>query len=308
MTSHELRMEAGIGPGKEAKKRARRRLTLAVFPTVGPISLWIVIFVLAPVAVILYFSFLTMGSGGEVVPGLSLANYRFLFTSSSQFGQAIFRSLSYAFLTNVACLLIGYPMAYWIARNGGRFKSLLLFMVIAPSWSCYIVRIYALKQLIGFPGILNNLLLNLGLLSTPFNILYTPTSVVLGLIYIWLPFMVLPIYASLEGINPALLEASLDLGATPVRQFLTVTLPLTKGGIIGGTILTFIPALGDWLVPQLIGGNKVWMAGNLIENYFLVIGNIYIAASMAVFLTATVVLIIYMCIKLGGEAAMERIV
>jgi spermidine/putrescine transport system permease protein len=308
MSSPELGLEAHDAPAQKVKKPFLRRVNLPILPTVGPISLWILIFVLAPVVVILCFSFFTVGPAGELVHGFSLANYRFLFLGTSQFGRAILRSITYALITNLACLVIGYPMAYWIARYGGRFKSLLLFLVIAPSWSCYIVRIYALKQLIGFPGILNNFLLKYGVLSSPFNILYTPTAVVLGLIYIWLPFMVLPIYASLEGINPALFEASLDLGATPARQFLTVTLPLTKGGILGGTILTFIPALGDWLVPLLIGGNKVWMAGNLIENYFLVIGNISIAASMAVFLTATVILMIYMCIKIGGEEAMERIV
>lgn len=170
------------------------------------------------------------------------------------------------------------------------------------------MRIYALKQLIGSPGLLNDFLLNIGLISSPINMLYSPTAVVIGLIYIWLPFMVLPIYASLEGINPALLEASIDLGASPWTRFLTITLPLSKGGIFGGTILTFIPALGDWLVPLLIGGNKVWMAGNLIQHYFVVRGNLAVGASMAVVLTATVVLLIYMFIKLGGEDAVERIV
>lgn len=257
--------------------------------------------------VIVYFSFLTTGPSGDIVPGFSLKNYWFLFLGGSDYGEAILRSLFYALITNMVCLGIGYPTAYWIVRYGGRFKSLLLFLVIAPSWSCYVVRIYALKQLVGYPGVLNNFFLNLGLISSPINILYTPTAVVIGLIYIWLPFMLLPIYASLEGIDPALLEASLDLGATPGWQFLTVTLPLSKGGIFGGTILTFIPALGDWLVPLLIGGNKVWMAGNLIEHYFVVRGNLPIGSSMAVILTATVVLLIYLCIKLGGEEAVERI-
>jgi len=296
-----------MGLGKKARKFLTTKLNLPVLPTAGPISLWIVLFVFAPIGVIVYFSFLTTGPSGDIVPGFSLKNYAFLLLGGSGYGEAILRSLFYALVTNIVCLCIGYPTAYWIVRYGGRFKSLFLFLVIAPSWSCYVVRIYALKQLVGSPGVLNNFLLNLGLISTPFNILYTPTAVVVGLIYIWLPFMLLPIYASLEGIDPALLEASLDLGATPGWQFLTVTLPLSKGGIFGGTILTFIPALGDWLVPLLIGGNKVWMAGNLIEHYFVVRGNLPIGSSMAVVLTATVVLLIYLCIKLGGEEAVERI-
>jgi spermidine/putrescine transport system permease protein len=279
-----------------------------ILPTLGPISAWIALFVLAPVGVIIYFSFLPADMASDITTGVSLKNYWLLLAGDTDYGNAILRSVLYAFITNIACLAIGYPTAYWIARYGGKFKALLLFLVIAPSWSCYLVRIYALKQLVGYPGILNDFLLNLGIISSPMNLLYTPTAVVFGLIYIWLPFMVLPIYASLEGINPALLEASLDLGASPRWQFWTVTLPLSKGGIFGGTILTFIPALGDWLVPLLIGGNKVWMAGNLIEHYFIVRGNLAIGSSMAVILTAAVVLLIYMCIKLGGEEAVERIV
>jgi spermidine/putrescine transport system permease protein len=279
-----------------------------ILPTLGPISLWIALFVFAPVGVIIYFSFLPADSAGEIAAGVSLKNYWLLLTGDTDYGKAILRSVLYAFITNMVCLGIGYPTAYWIARYGGRFKALLLFLVIAPSWSCYLVRIYALKQLVGYPGILNDFLLHLGVISSPINMLYTSTAVVFGLIYIWLPFMVLPIYASVEGINPALLEASLDLGASPGWQFWTVTLPLSKGGIFGGTILTFIPALGDWLVPLLIGGNKVWMAGNLIQHYFIVRGNLAIGSSMAVILTAAVVLLIYMCIKLGGEDAVERIV
>lgn len=308
MPSPKTGLKIKEGLGKKVKEFLITKVNLLVLPTLGPISLWIVLFVFAPVAVIVYLSFLTTGPFGEIVHRFSLENYAFLFLGGGQYVKAVLRSLFYAFITNMVCLGIGYPTAYWIARYGGRFKALLLFLVIVPSWSCYVVRIYALKQLVGYPGILNDFFLNLNLISSPINILYTPAAVVVGLIYIWLPFMVLPIYASLEGIDPALLEASLDLGATPGSQFLTVTLPLSKGGIFGGTILTFIPALGDWLVPLLIGGNKVWMAGNLIEHYFVVRGNLAIGASMAVVLTATVVLLIYMFIKLGGEEAVERIV
>jgi len=291
-----------------SKMGMKIKTNLHLLPTVGPVSIWILLFIFAPVAVIVFISFLASGQAGEILPRFSIENYRHLLFGGSEYGRAVLRSIFYAFVTNMVCLCVGFPMAYWISKYGGKFKALFLFLVIVPSWSCYIVRIYALKQLVGFPGILNNFLLNLGLISSPVNILYTPAAVVLGLIYIWLPFMVLPIYASLEGINPALLEASLDLGATPRWQFFTVTLPLTKGGIFGGTILTFIPALGDWLVPLLIGGNRVWMAGNLIQHFLVVRGKIAMAASMAVILTAAVVLLIYMFIKLGGEESMERIV
>ncbi|MBN2322168.1 MAG: ABC transporter permease [Spirochaetes bacterium] len=285
----------------------KKKANLSALPVVGPLSIWILLFVLMPLAVIFIISFLGRDITGSIIPSFSLDNYRLLFSEGSEYAKAILRSILFAFATNVACLIIGYPMAYWIVKHGGRFKPLLLLLVIVPSWSCYIVRIYALKQLVGYPGILNNFFLKIHLLASPVEILYTAPAVVLGLIYIWLPFMVLPVYASLEGINPALLEASVDLGATPAARFLTVTLPLSKGGIFGGTILTFIPAFGDWLVPLLMGGNKVWMAGNFIAHYFIVIGDLPLGSSMTVFLTAAIVLMIYLCIKLGGEEAIERI-
>ena len=205
------------------------------------------------------------------------------------------------------CLLIGYPLAYWIAKSGGKFKTFFVFLVVAPSWSCYVIRVYALKMVLGNPGALNSILLRLGLVSSPLEILYTPGAVLVGLIYIWLPFMVLPIYAALEGLDPSVLEAATDLGATPLHRFFTVTLPLTKGGIFAGTILTSIPALGDWLVPYIIGGNQTWMAGNYIQYYFITRGDFSTGSSMAVTLTAIITLIIYLFIKFGGEEALERI-
>ncbi|UCB44813.1 MAG: ABC transporter permease [Spirochaetota bacterium] len=289
------------------RKFLTKKLNLSAFPVVGPISIWILLFVLMPLAVIFIISFLGRDIKGSIVPSFSLDNYRLLFSEGSEYAKSILRSILFAFATNAACLIIGYPMAYWIVKYGGKIKPFLLLLVIVPSWSCYVVRIYALKQLIGYPGIINNFLLNIGLVSSPIEILYTPHAVILGLIYIWLPFMVLPIYASLEGIDPSLLEASVDLGATPAERFLTITLPLSKGGIFGGTILTFIPAFGDWIVPLLLGGNKVWMAGTYIAHYFIVMGDLPLGSSMTVFLTTAIVLMIYICIKLGGEQAIERI-
>jgi spermidine/putrescine transport system permease protein len=155
---------------------------------------------------------------------------------------------------------------------------------------------------------INSILLNLKIISEPIDIMYTPLIVVIGLIFTWLPFMVLPIYASLEGLNQSLLEASLDLGASPLERFLTIILPLTKGGIFAGTILVFIPSLGEWLIPALLGGAKIMMAGNLVTLHFITAGNIPAGSSIAAVLTAIIILIIYLFTKLGGEEALERIV
>ncbi len=278
----------------------------AYLPYVGPTSVWIVLFVIAPLGFIFYFSFLSVGPSGQITYAFTLKNYLALFRGL--YGMIFLRTLLFASVTNMICLLIGYPLAYLIVQHRGKSKILLLFLVIMPSWTLYLIRLYALKTLVGSTGLINSALLNLGLISSPLEILYTPSAVVIGLIYTWLPFMVLPIYASLEGLDPSLLEAAEDLGATPLRRFFTVTLPLTKGGIFAGTILTFIPALGDWLSPLLLGGAKVMMAGSLVEHYFIKVGNIPAGSSIASALAAVVLLIIYLSMKLGGEEALERII
>lgn len=275
-------------------------------PYVGPISLWSVVFIIGPLVVIFFYSLLSVSSTGEILNTFTLKHYRALLDTN--YIVVLIRTLTYAFGTNVVCLLIGYPLAYWIVKYGGKWKILLIFLIILPSWTCYLIRIYALKTLIAYNGLINRFLLDLEVLSSPIDILYTPNAVVLGLIFTWLPFMILPIYASLDGLDRSLLEASLDLGATPIQRFFTVTLPLTKGGIFAGTILVFIPALGEWLIPWLLGGAKVMMAGNLVTLHFITAGNIPAGSSIAAVLTATIILIIYLCIKLGGEEALERIV
>jgi spermidine/putrescine transport system permease protein len=155
---------------------------------------------------------------------------------------------------------------------------------------------------------LNSFLLSIKLISAPLEILFTPTAVLIGLVYTWLPFMILPLYASLEGLNPRLLEAAEDLGATPFQTFIKVTLPLTKGGLIAGSILVFIPSLGDWLVPHFLGGGKVMMAGSLVAYHFMEVGNIPVGSSLAVSLSTIVILALYVLIKVGGKGALERIV
>jgi spermidine/putrescine transport system permease protein len=273
---------------------------------VAPVSVWVVLFVFAPLVIVVYYSFVSTEAFGTIIPTLTLKNYEYVFHSA--LGRILARSLIYAMLANMACLLMGYPMAYWIATQGGKFKAFFVFLVVVPSWTCYIIRVYAAKMVLEESGLLNNIFLRLDLISSPLEMLYTPGAVLLGLAYIWLPFMVLPIYAALDGLDPSVLEAAADLGATPLHRFFTVTLPLTKGGIFAGTILTSIPALGDWLVPYILGGNKKWMAGNYVQYYFVVRGDFSIGSSMAVALTATVILMIYLFTKLGGEEALERII
>lgn len=290
----------------DAGKKKKKIFSLDVPLYLGPIIIIVVVFVFAPLLIILFFSFLKSGPYGEILYEFTLKNISAILGGG--YGGVFLNSFYLAFQTNVICILLGYPLAYYIARYGGRWKVLLIFMIVIPSWVAYLIRLYALKTIAGNKGIINSVLLNLGVISDPIDILYTPFIVMVGLVYTWLPFMVLPLHASLEGLDPSLLEAAADLGAHPVRRFFRVTLPLTRSGIIAGSILVFIPTLGDWLVPALLGGSKVMMVGNLVANQFTVAGNIPAGSSLALMLAATLILILYLAIKWGGKEAMEKLV
>jgi spermidine/putrescine transport system permease protein len=291
--------------GNAAKKK-KKKFPLEVPLYLGPITIMVFLFVLAPLLIILFFSFLKTGPYGEIVYEFTLKNIFAILGGG--YGGVFLTSLYLAFQTNVICILVGYPIAYYIARYGGSWKVMLISMIVIPSWVAYLIRLYAFKTIVGNKGIINNFLLNLGIISDPLEILYTPFIVMVGLVYTWLPFMVLPLHATLEGLEPSLLEAATDLGANPVRRFFRVILPLTRGGLIAGSILVFIPTLGDWLVPALLGGSKVMLVGNLVAEKFTIAGNIPAGSSLAVMLAATLILILYLAIKWGGREAMERLV
>jgi spermidine/putrescine transport system permease protein len=272
----------------------------------GPMMFIIAVFVFAPLLIIFLFSFLTSGPYGEIVYSFTTDNFQAAL--GSKYGAIFYRSILLAFQTNLLCILIGYPIAYYIARYGGKWKTLLLFLIIIPSWSSYLIRLYALKTLMGRTGLINTFLMNMDIISQPLGMLFTPYAVMVGLVYAWLPFMILPIHASIEGLDPSLLEAAFDLGARPVRRFFRVTLPLTKGGLLAGSILVFIPSVGEWLVPHIFGGSKVMMAGSLVAQKFTMVGNIPQGSSLAIMLAATLILILYLIIKWGGKDAMEKMI
>lgn len=286
---------------QKVRRYAARRQHL---PYVGPFTVWNSLFIAIPLLIVVYLSFLTSGPAGEVIGRYTLENYRKLV--KLQYGVIFLRTLGYDVATTLICLLLGYPLAYWITRKKGMWKHLLLFLLILPLWTLYLIRLYALKTIMARGGLLNSLLLWLHVSESPIPMLYNPFAVLLGLVYIWLPFMVLPIYSALDGLDPALLESALDLGASPASRFVTVVLPLTKGGIYAGIILVFIPSLGDWVVPVLMGGGKSLFAANLIELHAIHTGNIVTGCSMAVPLVVTVTVLIYLGIKVAGEEVLER--
>ena len=256
----------------DARKREKRKLALEISAYLSPIIIIVVLFVFAPLAIILFFSFLESGQYGQIIYSFTFENVGAVLGGG--YSKIFLQSVYLAFQTNLLCILFGYPIAYYITRFGGKWKTLWIFLVIVPSWSSYLIRLYALKTIIGTRGTINSLLMNLGIISEPIQILYTHFAVTMALVFAWLPFMILPIYAALEGLDRSVLEAATDLGATPFRRFFRVTLPLTRGGLLAGSILVFIPTVGEWLVPHIFGGSKIMMAGSLVAHKFTAVGNI----------------------------------
>jgi spermidine/putrescine transport system permease protein len=205
------------------------------------------------------------GIYGGVEPGLTLAHYTRFF--DPLYLQVLQRTFAWSIACTVICLLLGYPVAYVIARSR-RWRTLLLFLVVLPFWTSFLVRTFAMIFLMRDTGLINSWMLKLGVVQEPLTILYTPFAVMTGLVYGFLPFMILPIYASLEKLDPSLLEAAEVLGARPAARFRRVTLPLSMPGVVAGSLLVFIPALGSFLTSDLLGGAKQVMIGNLVQNQF----------------------------------------
>ncbi len=240
-----------------------RRPPLSVIPALG----WFLWFFLIPLSIVLVYSFAQKGTYGGVVFNFSIDNY--LRATDPIYLNILWNSVKLATLTSVSCLLIGFPMAYVMATSSPAVRNALLILVVIPFWTNFVVRAYALKVLFGETGPVNSAALSLGLLSEPFVFANTSFAVWLGMVTNYLPFMVLPLYVSLEKFDFSLLEAARDLGAPPRRVLTRVLLPLTKPGIVTGTIFVFTPALGEFVIPDLLGGAKTMLVGNLITEQFL---------------------------------------
>lgn len=232
-----------------------------------PTNLYLLVFMILPLILVVVLSFLARGNYGNIVYKFNITNYTRLF--DTLYLKILGYSLQVGLETTIISLLVGYPLAYYIARSPARQRSLLLFLILLPFWTNFIIRIYAWIMILRGEGFLNTFLQWLGVIQEPLNILYTPTAVLIGMVYEFLPFMVLPLYTSLEKIAQAQLEAAADLGAPPWKTFLRVTLPLSVPGMIAGTILVLIPAMGMFVVPDLMGGAKTMLIGNVVRNQFL---------------------------------------
>lgn len=262
-----------------------------------PARLWTALFLAAPLAIVVVYSLLTRGDIGGVETPWSLESYTRLI--DPLYLGILWRSVWIAAVSTVACAILGFPLALFIAR-AGRHKNLYLQLVLLPFWTSFLIRTYAWIFLLRDTGLINTVLLSLHIVAKPLPLLYNDGAILVGLIYNFLPFFVLPMYATLERLDPALVEAAADLGATPRRTLWRVIVPVSKPGIVAGAVLVFIPCLGAYLTPDLLGGGKTVMLGNLVQNQFTSARDWPFGAAVSIVLLAVSFLLLQ-----RGKAAVE---
>jgi len=288
------------GPRRRLLAWLQRRPAARAWSLLGPGMLWLVLFFLVPLLIMAAYSLMPRGTYGGVQPGFTLQHYRRFF--DPLYLAILQRTLVWSLVCTAVCLLLGYPVAYLVAR-AGRWRAALLFLVVLPFWTSFLVRTFAMIFLLRDSGLVNTVLLRLGLIDAPLTLLYTPFAVLLGLVYGFLPFMILPIYASLEKLDPTLLEAAETLGATPLAGFRRITLPLSLPGVVAGCFLVFIPAMGSFLTSDLLGGAKQLMIGNLIQNQFAAARNWPFGSAASFVVTALVLVAVTVYLRVRDRAA-----
>jgi spermidine/putrescine transport system permease protein len=282
------------------QRLAGLRRRLIPYGLLGPGILWLILFFVVP----LYFmGRLSLESG--IFPQFQFDwNFSNYSDALSAYGTQFFRAFQYSAIATILALLIAYPLAYAIAFRGGRWKNAMLLAVIAPFFTTYLIRTLAWETILSDNGFVVNTLQTLGLISNDGRLLATTPAVIAGLTYNFLPFMVLPIYASLERMDTSLIEAAKDLYASSRKAFLRVTLPLSMPGVVAGTLLTFIPATGDYINAQFLGGAKQSMIGNVIQSLYLKQTDYPAAAALSFILMATILVIVFIYIRFAGSEAL----
>ncbi|TCK60392.1 spermidine/putrescine ABC transporter permease PotB [Seleniivibrio woodruffii] len=269
------------------------------------ITVWLVIFVLLPTLMGFAVSLMTSNTPGEISPVFTLNNYKAL--KDPVFIQVMADSFEMAFITTILCLLVGYPFAYNLSKYKGKFKTLLLVFIIIPFWTSSLIRTYAIIVIIKTNGVLNNILMFLGIIDEPLRLMYTESAVLVGMVYSLLPFMILPLYAVLEKLDYKLIEAAKDLGAGRMRTFFHVVLPLSMPGVIAGSMLVFLPTLCLFYISDVLGGAKSLLIGNFIRNQFLLTRNWPLGAAASMILTVIMFVIIYVYYRSTKQTGRDAI-
>ncbi len=279
---------------------------------------WLAVFFLIPFVIVLkisfadqliaqppYSSLLEMTEKGYLTLKLNLNNYKFLI-EDALYWKAYLNSVKIAFISASLCLLIGYPMAYGMARAEPTSRNMLLMLVILPFWTSFLLRVYAWIGLLNNNGIINNILMGLGITEHPIVMMKTDFAVYIGIVYSYLPFMILPLYTTLEKMDMTLLEAAADLGCRPLKAFVAITLPLSLPGIIAGFSLVFIPALGEFVIPDLLGGADTLMIGHVLWNEFFSNRAWPVASAVAIVMLLMVLVIMFVQHRLERSASRIR--
>ncbi len=280
----------------------RRRKGLQLSGLLAPGMLWLLLFFNLPLLIVLFISLVERGrAGGIRIPvTFTLGNYLGFF--DPLYLGIFWHSVRIALIVTLGCVLIGYPLAYFITRRDRRWRNALLLVVIIPFWTNFLVRTYALKSALATDGLINTLLVGGSVIDQPLNLLFNEFAVVLGLIYGYLPFAVLPLYASIEKFDFTLMEAAADLGASTRRAFLRVMLPMTMPGVVAAFVLVFVPVVGAYITPDLLGGGKVEMIGTLINRQFGVARNWPFGSAISFILMVLVLIGVIAYFRSGNES------
>lgn len=289
---------------------------------IGVPYVWLFVFFFLPFLILLYISFVDMGESinpfkpiWDSETGLLSLKYENYWTIFRDEGGVLFktiyieaylRSIWYSAWTAVLCLVFGYPFAYFIARSPASVRPALLMMVMLPFWTSFLLRVYAWKGILADQGVLNQLLMAVGITDEPILMLYTDVSMLVGMTYVYLPFMVLPLYATLVKMDFRLLEAAYDLGTTPFKAFWLITVPLSKAGIVAGFMLVFIPSVGEFVIPSLLGGPENIMIGRVVWDEMFTSNNWPRATALAVVMIALIVVPLAIYYHYTGDAAEPR--
>ncbi|MEM3742861.1 MAG: ABC transporter permease [Nitrososphaerota archaeon] len=265
-----------------------------------PPLLFLAIWFYAPFFIVGLYSFDMININREIVFTPSLVHYSRVLSWTGAMGIFL-RSLYFAGVTVLLCLLIGYPVAYYISFKIKKYKDLFIILFIIPFWVSFLLRTYAMMSILDERSFLNTLLTSLGLIDSPIKIMYTDAAVILVMVYDYLVMMVLPLYANLEKLDKTLLEAASTLGAGPVRTFLKVTLPLSMPGILAGFLLVFIPTVGEFVIPELVGGPNNYMVGNLIYEFFMGARHWWIGSALSMLFIAFILSLVIAYVRKIGE-------
>jgi spermidine/putrescine transport system permease protein len=290
-------------------KRLRENKSSQGTLLISPTLIFMIGLLIIPLLLTLVISFGRRAPDGTVIYDFSFDNYVRISGIRTEcadgsnvcvdpiYAEILSRSLTLAFNTTVFAILLAYPLSYFIARAPAKRRNTFLFLILVPMWTNFVIRVYAWMMLLRTQGVINSVLGWLaglvGLSFTPFEMLYTPGAVLVGMVYEFLPFMILPIYTSLEKIDLSLYEAAADLGANQIRTFLRITLPLSMPGVVAGTILVFVPVMGTFIVSDLLGGRQIVLVGNLIQNQFLIARDPTFGSAASLVLMAMTLIVTY---------------